>query len=75
MNEGFLMLRLFTRAADIISLETQFDCQANEYLAVLHLPEGVEIRERFACAKSLDARLVAIEQRLTAQLWRRSTAQ
>jgi hypothetical protein len=69
------MLRLFTRAADTIRLETQFDRQANEYLAVLHLPEGLEIRERFSNAKLLDERLVAIEQRLAAQRWRRSSGQ
>ena len=65
------MIWLFERADEAFSVETEYDNVSGEYLVTLRQPDGTEIVERFPNTETLEERLVALEQDLGADRWRR----
>jgi hypothetical protein len=65
------MIWLFERADEAFSVETEYDAVSGEYLVTLRQPDGATIVERFPNTETLEARLVALEQNLEADRWRR----
>lgn len=66
------MLWFFERRDQVMQLETRFDNDTSEYLAIVRWPDGREDTERFSDAESFGARLVVLEQQLETAQWRRS---
>ncbi len=65
------MIWLFERADEAFSVETEYDNVSGEYLVTLRQPDGAETIERFPNTETLERRLVALEQNLEANRWRR----
>ena len=65
------MIWLFERADEAFSVETEYDSVSGEYLVTLRQPDGAATVERFPNTETLEARLVALEENLGADRWRR----
>jgi len=65
------MIWLFERADEAFAVETEYDNVSGEYLVTLRQPDGAAVVERFSNTETLEARLVALEQDLKADRWRR----
>jgi hypothetical protein len=65
------MLWFFEREADSLRLETRYDNDNSEFVAIIHRPEGSRRIERFTDIVAFQRRLVALEQQLEKERWAR----
>jgi hypothetical protein len=63
------MLWFYTRDRDSLSLETRYDNQTLEYLAILKYHGGPQETQRFQSAHAFRDWLVSFDQRLVAERW------
>jgi hypothetical protein len=70
----WLFERPHERPSETLSVETGYDNASGEYLVTRRRPDGECIVERFSNTESLESRLVALEQDLEADRWRRRSA-
>jgi hypothetical protein len=68
------MIWLFERPDEALSLETEYDNASGEYLVTLRQPDGDVIIERLPNTEALEQRLVALEEGLEADRWKRRVA-
>jgi hypothetical protein len=68
------MIWLFERPDEALSVETGYDGVSGEYLVTLRQPDGDVVVERFPDTETLERRLVALEEGLEADRWRRRVA-
>ena len=68
------MIWLFERPDEALSVETEYDNVSGEYLVKLRQPDGAVITERFSNTEALERRLVALEESLEADRWKRRVA-
>jgi hypothetical protein len=68
------MIWLFERPDEALSVETEYDNVSGEYLVKLRQPDGDVIIERFSNTEALEGRLVALEESLEADRWKRRVA-
>jgi hypothetical protein len=66
------MLWFFDRGAEVLEIETRYDNDTCEYVLELRAPVDPPTVERFTDAVTFQTRLLAIEQGLSGQRWRRS---
>jgi hypothetical protein len=71
---GFVesMLWFFERESQQIKLETRFDNDTQEYVAIVRWPDGREQTERYATAVAFKERLLALERELETERWHRT---
>jgi hypothetical protein len=63
------MVWLFERDDESLRLETRYDNDTAEFVAVVHYPDGRERMERFDEIDEFRAWLVAFERNLNIQRW------
>jgi hypothetical protein len=63
------MLWFYIRDRDSLSLETRYDNQTLEYLAILKYLGGPQETQRFQSAQAFRDWLVSFDQRLVAERW------
>jgi hypothetical protein len=63
------MLWFFERDQQIVSLETRYDNDTSEYIAVVTYSDGRQVTERFANADGFRSWLQTWEARLEAEQW------
>ena len=68
------MIWLFERPDEALAVETGYDSVSGEYLVTLRRPDGDVIVERFPNTETLERRLVALEEGLEADRWKRRVA-
>jgi len=66
------MLWFFERNDEQVKLETRFDNDTREYLAIVRWPDGRERTERCSTAETFRERLLALERELETERWRRT---
>jgi hypothetical protein len=66
------MLWFFERDDQQVKLETRFDNDTQEYVAIVRWPDGREQTERYATAVAFKERLVALERELETERWHRT---
>ena len=66
------MLWFFERDDQQVKLETRFDNETQEYVAIVRWPDGRELTERCATAVAFRERLLALEQELETERWHRT---
>jgi hypothetical protein len=64
------MVWLFERSDESLQLETRYDNDTSEFVAIVRYPDGHEHTERFHESDQLRAWLVACEQDLETQRWK-----
>jgi hypothetical protein len=74
VRRGFAdsMLWFFERNEEQVKLETRFDNDAQEYVAILRWPDGREQEERSSTAAAFRSRLLELERQLEIDRWRRT---
>lgn len=63
------MLWFYSRDRETLHLETRYDNQTREYVAIVIYPDGHREATRCATAKALQAWLLAFEEGLAADRW------
>ena len=64
-----LMVWFYERDHVSLSLETRYDNETAEYVAILRHPDGRRQTERFATGEALREWLVTLEQKLASERW------
>jgi hypothetical protein len=65
------MVWLFERSDESLNLETRFDNDTAEFVAIIRYPDGHERTERFTEADEFRSWLVEFERNLETQHWMR----
>jgi hypothetical protein len=65
------MVWLFERDEESLKLETSYDNDTREYVVIARYPDGREETERFTDQEEYRLRLVALENHLETERWRR----
>jgi hypothetical protein len=65
------MLWFYERDTIVLRLETRYDSETAEYVALLHYPDGRQELQRFRKLESFRQWLVALEGTLAADQWTR----
>jgi hypothetical protein len=55
-----------------VTLETRFDNDTQEYVAIVQWPDGREQTERYCTAAGFQARLLALERERETERWHRN---
>jgi hypothetical protein len=63
------MLWFFERNDESLTIETRFDNDSSEFVAIVRFPDGRELTERFQRADEFSAWLAGFEQTLTDERW------
>jgi hypothetical protein len=63
------MVWLFERSDESLKLETRYDNDTSEFVAIIHYPDGHEHTERFTHVDKFRLWLVAFEGDLEMQRW------
>jgi hypothetical protein len=66
------MLWFFERNDEQVKLETRFDNDTQEYVAILRWPDGRERAERCSTAAAFRSRLLELERELETDRWHRT---
>ena len=66
------MIWFYRRGGEAFRIETRFDNDTAEYVAVLHHPDGTTESKRFKEAVEYREYLVKVERRLESDCWNRS---
>jgi hypothetical protein len=66
------MLWFFERDDEQVKLETRFDNDTQEYLAIVRWPDGREQTDRCSTAEAFRTRLLALERELENERWHRT---
>ena len=64
-----LMLWCFERHNELLRVETRYDNETSEFVAIVRHPDGREETHRFATADAFRSWLTAFEQTLAAEQW------
>ncbi len=64
------MLWFFERNDEQVKLETRFDNDTQEYVAIVRWPDGREQEERCSTAAAFRSRLLQLERELEIERWR-----
>jgi hypothetical protein len=65
------MLWFFERDRESLKLETRYDNDTSEYVAIVRYPDGREMIERFSDSDEYRSWIVAFERNLELQRWTR----
>ena len=66
------MIWLFERDDESLRIETRFDNDTSEYVAIVHYPDGQQLTKRFDDADAYGTWLEQFEQSLEAGDWARN---
>jgi hypothetical protein len=66
------MVWFFERSAQVLELETRYNNETSEYILEIRWPDVAPQTERFTDAAAFRTRLVALEDSLSGQQWRRN---
>jgi hypothetical protein len=65
------MLWFFERDRESLKLETRYDNDTSEYLAIVRYPDGREVTERFSDSDAYRSWIVVFERNLERERWTR----
>ena len=64
------MIWIFKREHESLRLETRYDKETNEYVLIVHSPDGGQQIERFNDGDAFQTRLDTLDKQLSSEKWR-----